>query len=161
MSAAADTVVVRISATIDNEYANRCPDFLPLDKLNEGRCELTVAEARAVLADAAFNSDRLFFVGDLIDRGPASERCVEFLSSPSVYAVRGNHEDMLLELYADGAPTLTAISSLPYAIEVQTARLVDVRDEPTDNPQQPFGNYCVTSPWSPEHGSRPTNPIPR
>ena len=58
MSAAADTVVVRISATIDNEYANRCPDFLPLDKLSEGRCELTVAEARAVLADAEFNSDR-------------------------------------------------------------------------------------------------------
>ena len=58
MSTAADTVVVLISATIDNEYANRCPEFLPLDKLNEGRCELTVAEARAVLADAEFNSDR-------------------------------------------------------------------------------------------------------
>lgn len=94
-------------------------------------------------------SDRLFFVGDLIDRGPASERCVEFLARPSVYAVRGNHEDMLLELYADGEPAkealnfcasrngfrwwlttpdetraciLAAISSLPYAIEVQTSR---------------------------------------
>ena len=65
MSAAADTVVVRISATIDNEYANRCPDFLPLDKLNEGRCELTVEEARAVLADAEFNSDR-----KAVDVGP-------------------------------------------------------------------------------------------
>lgn len=58
MSAETNTVVVRISATIENEYANRSPDFLPLDKLNEGRCELTVEEARAVLADAEFNADR-------------------------------------------------------------------------------------------------------
>lgn len=65
MSTVADTVVVRISATIDNEYANRLPEFLPLSKLNEGRCELTAAEARAVLADAEFNSDR-----NAVDVGP-------------------------------------------------------------------------------------------
>lgn len=58
MSAAKHTpVVLRISATIDNEYANLLPDFLPLDKLHEGRCTLTLDEARAVLADAEFNSD--------------------------------------------------------------------------------------------------------
>ncbi|MDT8992792.1 hypothetical protein RQP54_18105 [Curvibacter sp. APW13] len=51
------TVVLRISACIDNEYANRQPDHLPLDKLNEGRCTLTLDEAKEVLADAQFNCD--------------------------------------------------------------------------------------------------------
>lgn len=58
-------IVVRISPTIENEYANRLPDFLPLDKLNVGRCELTLEEARAVLADAEYNSDR-----NAVDVGP-------------------------------------------------------------------------------------------
>lgn len=48
---------VKIGPTIDNEYANRLPDFLPLEKLSEGVCELTVNEAEAVLADAEYNSD--------------------------------------------------------------------------------------------------------
>jgi len=65
MSASVITVVVRISATIDNEYANRAPEHLPLDKLDTGRCTLTVAEAQAVLADAEFNSDR-----KAVDVGP-------------------------------------------------------------------------------------------
>ncbi len=59
------TVVLRISATIDNEYANRLPDFLPLAKLSTGDCTLTLEEAKAVLADAAFNSDR-----EAVDVGP-------------------------------------------------------------------------------------------
>lgn len=50
-------VRVRISAAIDNEYATRLPDSLPLDKLDIGVCELTLAEAREVLADAEFNAD--------------------------------------------------------------------------------------------------------
>lgn len=62
---AARSVVLRISATIENEYANRLPDFLPLDKLNVGRCELTLEEAKAVLADAQFNSDKA-----CVDVGP-------------------------------------------------------------------------------------------
>lgn len=59
------TITVRISATIDNEYENRCPDYLPLHKLHEGLCELTIDEARAVLADAEYNSDL-----DAVDVGP-------------------------------------------------------------------------------------------
>jgi hypothetical protein len=51
------TVRIRISAAISHEYDVRCPDFLPLDKLREGACELTLDEARAVLADAEYNSD--------------------------------------------------------------------------------------------------------
>lgn len=48
---------IRISPTIANELADRMPDELPLDKLRAGICELTIDEARAVLADAEFNSD--------------------------------------------------------------------------------------------------------
>lgn len=50
-------IKIRISPTIDNEYRDRLPDELPLDKLRVGVCELTPDEARAVLADAEFNSD--------------------------------------------------------------------------------------------------------
>lgn len=59
------TITVRISATIDYEYEARCPDYLPLHKLHEGLCELTIDEARAVLADAEYNSDL-----DAVDVGP-------------------------------------------------------------------------------------------
>ncbi len=48
--------------------------------------------------------DRLLSVGDLIDRGDGSHRCARFLAQPYVHAVRGNHEDMLLDLYKDGEP---------------------------------------------------------
>lgn len=39
--------------------------------------------------------DRLFSVGDLIDRGPDSEGALELIDAPWFYSVRGNHEDML------------------------------------------------------------------
>ena len=41
--------------------------------------------------------DRVFSVGDLIDRGPESYRVLEFLNKPWFYAVKGNHEMMLIE----------------------------------------------------------------
>lgn len=49
-------------------------------------------------------ADRLFSVGDLIDRGSGSHRCVRFLAQPYVHAVHGNHEEMLIEIYQDGEP---------------------------------------------------------
>lgn len=44
-----------------------------------------------------FERDRLLSVGDLIDRGPDSHRAPEFLAQPWFHAVRGNHEQMLLD----------------------------------------------------------------
>jgi Calcineurin-like phosphoesterase. len=41
--------------------------------------------------------DRLFCVGDLIDRGPDSIDVLKWLSEPWFYGVRGNHEQMLLD----------------------------------------------------------------
>ena len=45
--------------------------------------------------------DRLFSVGDLIDRGPESARAVEWLESGRITAaVRGNHEQMMCDALA-------------------------------------------------------------
>ena len=104
------------------------------------------------MRQAKFNPavDRLFAVGDLIDRGDESARVAKFLAQPYVHAVRGNHEDALTALYENGPPDpevlrvvarwqgmgewwfhtvdsvrqdiLTAISRLPLAIEVETER---------------------------------------
>ena len=50
------------------------------------------------------DNDRLFCVGDLIDRGELSFHVLEFLQWPFVHAIRGNHEDILLDLYKDDEP---------------------------------------------------------
>jgi serine/threonine protein phosphatase 1 len=45
------------------------------------------------------SKDRLFSVGDLIDRGPESLRCIQLLDEAWFYAVRGNHELMMAEFF--------------------------------------------------------------
>ncbi|WKT81659.1 metallophosphoesterase [Thermosynechococcus sp. PP45] len=40
--------------------------------------------------------DRLYFLGDLVDRGPSSAAVVELVRQCGYGAVRGNHEDMML-----------------------------------------------------------------
>lgn len=54
-----------------------------------------------LLTEVQFNptQDRLFAVGDLIDRGPESLRCLQLLQEPWFFAVMGNHEQMLLEFF--------------------------------------------------------------
>lgn len=42
--------------------------------------------------------DRLFSVGDLVDRGPESVEAVKWLNKPWFHAVRGNHEQMLIDV---------------------------------------------------------------
>lgn len=51
------------------------------------------------LAERDFDprSDRLLSVGDLIDRGPDSPGCLALLDEPWFFAVRGNHEQMLID----------------------------------------------------------------
>lgn len=67
-----------------------------------GAYDLVLDAMRQVKFDKA--RDRLFSVGDLVDRGPDSHRCLKFLRQPYVYAVRGNHEQMLLDIHANGEP---------------------------------------------------------
>ncbi|MDY6891081.1 MAG: metallophosphoesterase [Pseudomonadota bacterium] len=58
-----------------------------------GWYEPLMAELEAVCFDPAL--DRLFSVGDLINRGPDSERCLLLTEEPWFFAVRGNHEQIL------------------------------------------------------------------
>jgi serine/threonine protein phosphatase 1 len=86
--------------------------------------------------------DRLLSVGDLVDRGPYSKEALEWLAKPWFYAVRGNHEQMVIDAETVGVdPGLhvangalwfyqltdderdqfaRAFAALPYAIEVPT-----------------------------------------
>ncbi|WP_047305250.1 metallophosphoesterase [Pseudomonas fluorescens] len=87
-------------------------------------------------------TDRLFSVGDLVDRGPESALVLEWLARPWFHAVQGNHEDMAIsyaqqalrdDLYMhnggawlmaknqdEKAEYAVALSELPVAIEVET-----------------------------------------
>lgn len=40
--------------------------------------------------------DRLFSVGDLVDRGPESEQLLRWLNKPWFHAIQGNHEDIAI-----------------------------------------------------------------
>jgi serine/threonine protein phosphatase 1 len=89
--------------------------------------------------------DRLFCVGDLIDRGPGSHRCVDFLKLPCVYACRGNHDDDFVDMDVSSLKIIgatnfhglgwvvghddatleavrRALLSLPVVIEIETPR---------------------------------------
>lgn len=50
------------------------------------------------LSEASFNKDvdRLFCLGDIIDRGCESAQCLNYLKAPWFFAVQGNHERMLI-----------------------------------------------------------------
>lgn len=86
--------------------------------------------------------DRLFIVGDLVDRGPESQLVRELLKMEGVYSVRGNHDGWAIQpgtghhfewvqhgggwyqKLSDNAKkgVVKALSALPIAIEVQTAK---------------------------------------
>lgn len=88
--------------------------------------------------------DRLFSVGDLVDRGPESELVIDWLARPWFHAVQGNHDDMAVR-WPDGnmdvgnymanggawnignPPELQrelaeVMRALPLGIEIETAR---------------------------------------
>lgn len=90
------------------------------------------------------SKDRLFSVGDLVDRGPDSELALEWIAKPWFHAVQGNHEDLAIRYvnpgYRDAAhyamnggawligktmpeqqEYAIELAALPYAIEVETA----------------------------------------
>ena len=62
-----------------------------------------------LLQKVNFNAqhDRLFSVGDLIDRGPYPLSCLQLLHKPWFFAVKGNHEAMLLDCFTEYLPTNT------------------------------------------------------
>lgn len=77
--------------------------------LNEIGCDFVVGDIHgcftklvALLDEIGFDKskDRLFSVGDLVDRGSESEKSIEWLSKPWFHAVRGNHEQMAIDCAA-------------------------------------------------------------
>lgn len=89
--------------------------------------------------------DRVFSVGDLIDRGPESELALTYLAQDWFFPVRGNHEELLMAarnkikgvfdlwmrvggFWAQRTDPLIldqladAFSQLPYMIQVETPR---------------------------------------
>ena len=89
------------------------------------------------------SSDRLFSVGDLIDRGPKSLECLLLPAEPWFHAVRGNHEQLMIDGLSSGDVSLwchnggrwhldhsplemqtlaqNLDASLPHAIQVETS----------------------------------------
>lgn len=76
-----------------------------LAKNNKGR-DFVVADLHGMyeqlldgLTKVEFNpdQDRLISVGDLIDRGPDSMKCMNLLDEPWFYAVQGNHERFMID----------------------------------------------------------------
>jgi serine/threonine protein phosphatase 1 len=102
---------------------------------------------QAALDEVGFNpdaGDRLFSVGDLVDRGPESDDALGWLAKPWFHAVQGNHEDMAIR-WPDGKmdpgnyaangggwnignpPAMRleiaeAFRALPIAMEIETAK---------------------------------------
>lgn len=89
-------------------------------------------------------NDRLFSVGDLVDRGPESPDAIHWVSKHNFFAVKGNHEMMLKQALdapstrgvhvSNGAKWFyeldgdrqfshsNVLSGLPFAIEIDTPR---------------------------------------
>lgn len=103
------------------------------------------SKLRTALQAVGFNpdaGDRLFSVGDLVDRGPESEAALWWLAQPWFFAVLGNHELMALEFCRGSAPAgfyaenggawligktpperqpfIDAFAALPLALELET-----------------------------------------
>lgn len=85
--------------------SNQEINFLQILKPNEDGEDYVVGDIHghfdkldAKLEEIGFDydNDRLIVVGDLIDRGPKSEKFMEYLEKDWFYTVRGNHEDFLV-----------------------------------------------------------------
>ena len=85
-----DNAVLRLSQNTDGR------DFVIGDI--HGHFELVDQLLKAVEFDEIV--DRMISVGDGIDRGPESQRALEFLEKPWFYSIRGNHEAMLIDSQA-------------------------------------------------------------
>ncbi|MBI4780463.1 MAG: serine/threonine protein phosphatase [Oscillatoriophycideae cyanobacterium NC_groundwater_1537_Pr4_S-0.65um_50_18] len=50
---------------------------------------------------APSQADQIYFVGDLIDRGPKSAHVIQFVREQGYFCVMGNHEQLLLEAFPE------------------------------------------------------------
>jgi serine/threonine protein phosphatase 1 len=66
-----------------------------------GQYSLLIEQLKS--ADFNFKTDRLFAVGDIIDRGSESEKCLELLIEPWFNSVLGNHEQLFLQGFSNAS----------------------------------------------------------
>lgn len=71
---------------------------------------MTLLEAIAPSSD-----DEIYFVGDLIDRGPKSAQVVKFVKQSGYACLLGNHEQMLLDVLGDGEINGAALQGWLYS----------------------------------------------
>ena len=76
------------------------------------------------------HGDRVFCVGDLIDRGPESMACLELIYEPWFHTVTGNHEQMMFSALAPDASeqsvALWVANGGDWALNSNTRRLETV-----------------------------------
>lgn len=104
------------------------------------------SQIEEALASLQFNpeTDRLFSVGDLVDRGPECPAALQWIEKPWFHAVQGNHEDMAIRFgkrdcqmdvgiyvangggwnvantFEERAEISHALATLPIALEIET-----------------------------------------
>lgn len=66
-------------------------------------------------AIAPSSQDQIYFVGDLIDRGPKSAQVVEFVQHNAYACVRGNHEQLLIDSFPNGQLHQPALQAWLYS----------------------------------------------
>ena len=88
-----------------------------------GAYDLVLQGMKAVNFDREV--DRLLSVGDLIDRGLESARCAKFLQQHYVYALSGNHEKNLLDIYKDGPPAPEVLDVFIRMFHMEWVRTVE------------------------------------
>ncbi len=70
----------------------------------------------ALLDSIAPNSeDEVYFLGDLIDRGPKSAQVVDLVMRNQFHCLRGNHEEMLLDVVGTGEVSIDLYQSWLYS----------------------------------------------
>lgn len=90
-----------VSQHLDLEVNSQGRDFVVGD-LHGMYKELMQALKRV---DFKPSKDRLIAVGDLVDRGPDSLKCLSLLNEPWFYSVLGNHEELMITALLDESDT--------------------------------------------------------
>ena len=78
------------------------------------------------LYEIGFNKklDRLFSVGDLIDRGSKSLECLKLIFETWFFPVQGNHEDMMLSVVLDNEnPSLWLMNGGGWSLDIDPDEL--------------------------------------
>ncbi len=66
-------------------------------------------------AIAPGKADQIYFLGDLIDRGPDSSQVVSFVQKSGYQCLLGNHEQLMIDAFPNGRPFTPALQAWLYS----------------------------------------------